>query len=96
MANVLVSNDSAPVHIAGAFDNWIVLIPSCKHPDHVLPYRNGASAGRNIALYKKLTLDDLDSQPTIIYGSTAEKIKDDWQRYLPDPESVVERVLSID
>jgi len=37
----LVSNDSSPIHIAGAFGNWIVLIPSCKHPDHVLPYRNG-------------------------------------------------------
>lgn len=38
---VLITNDSAPVHIAGAYDNAIGLIATCKHPDYILPYRNG-------------------------------------------------------
>lgn len=46
---VLLTNDSAPVHIAGAYDNWIGLIPTCKHPDYVLPYRE---VQKSKALYK--------------------------------------------
>lgn len=38
---VLVSNDSLPVHVAGAFDGWIGMIASAKRPDYVLPYRMG-------------------------------------------------------
>ena len=59
MAPILVSNDSSPVHLAGAFDNWIILIPTCKHPDHILPYRNGTKSYKTAALYKKLALDDM-------------------------------------
>lgn len=93
-ANVLVSNDSGPVHIAGAFDNWIVMIPSCKHPDHILPYRNGCSH-KNIAMYKRLTLDDISSQPTEIYGTRAEKIVRPWDEYLVEPEQIVKRVVDV-
>jgi ADP-heptose:LPS heptosyltransferase len=57
-AKVLVSNDSAPIHIAGAFDNYIILIPTCKHPDHIMPYRNGSKYYKAKALCKKLMLDD--------------------------------------
>ena len=90
-AGVLVSNDSAPVHIAGAFDNWIVLLPSCKHPDHVLPYRkNGLQYYKALALYKKLP--EYDSRPTCIGGSSAEKIPGEWSEYLMDPEEVINRV----
>lgn len=35
----LLTNDSAPAHIAGAFDNWIGLISIAKHPDLIYPYR---------------------------------------------------------
>jgi hypothetical protein len=66
-APILVSNDSAPIHIAGAFDNWIVLIPTCKHPDHVLPYRIDekgriSNYHKAFALYKKLTFDSCDQR----------------------------------
>lgn len=93
---VLLSNDSAPVHIAGAFDNWIVLIPTCKHPEHVLPFRKNLKNNQTTtfyktdALYKKLTLDDCDQRPTtwIEGGATAEKINDSWTNYIPTPEEV--------
>ena len=94
-AKVLVSNDSAPVHIAGAFDNHIVLIPSCKHPDHVLPYRNGRKDYKSVALYKKLTLDDCGSAPTEVHGSSAEFISNNWDNYLPDVTEVVNSVVEV-
>ena len=94
-APVLVSNDSAPIHLAGAFENSIVLIPSCKHPEHVLPYRHGNVFWHAQALYKRLTLEDVSSKPTEIHGSSAEFFLDDqqWMTYLPEPSEVVDAVL---
>lgn len=91
-AKVLVSNDSSPVHIAGAFDNWIILIPSCKHPDHVLPYRNGSVYYKTKALFKKLTVDAVDSTPTQIEGQTIDYVVGDIMEYLPDASTIVSTV----
>jgi lipopolysaccharide biosynthesis glycosyltransferase len=89
-AKLLISNDSAPIHIAGAFDNLIVLLPTCKHPDHVLPYRNGSTYHKAIALYKKLPSDEFDSRPTCVEGSSAEINFSDWDKYLMDPKLIIE------
>lgn len=90
---VLVSNDSAPVHIAGAFDNHIILIPTCKHPDHILPYRYGSKSYKSAALYKRLALDDMQQAPSTVYGAAADKlVGGDWKDYLPEPELVIEEV----
>ena len=94
-ARVLISNDSSPIHIAGAFDNWILLIPSCKHPEHVLPYRHGSVWWKASALYKQLTLDDVSSQPTEVHGSNADFIVEDWSVYLPDVSDVVKEALDM-
>jgi ADP-heptose:LPS heptosyltransferase len=94
-AEVLISNDSAPVHIAGAFDNWVVFLPSCKHPDHVLPYRNGSKSYKTVSLYKKLTCDAIDSAPTQVYGQTIDKVVGDIREYLPDVSDVVETINKI-
>jgi hypothetical protein len=88
-AHVLISNDSAPIHIAGAYDNWIILIPTCKHPDHVLPFRNGKQNYKTKAPYKRLTIDDADSRPTTVHGSLGDKIQRDYKEYLPEIEEVV-------
>jgi hypothetical protein len=100
---ILISNDSAPVHIAGAFDNWIILIPSCKHPDHVLPYRTSekgeiSNYHKSFALYKKLTLDNCDQRPTTwIEGGSSAEFKGDetWENYLPTVEEVYNNVMQI-
>ena len=91
---ITLSNDSSPIHLAGAFDNWIVMIPSCKHPDHVFPYRKESTRYKTYSIYKKLTIDDCDQRPTAIVdgGSSGEKIKNDWSHYLPSPEEVVDKV----
>lgn len=98
-APVLLSNDSSPIHIAGAFDNWIVVIPTCKHPDHILPFRmtpEGVVTNyhKAHAMYKKLTLDDCDQRPTswIDGGATAELKKDNWECYLPTAIEVCNKI----
>jgi len=94
-AQILISNDSAPVHLAGAFDNWIVLLPTCKHPDHVLPYRNGSVNYKTLAIYKKLIIDDVESRPTQVYPTTVDIAVDDWNKYLESPDIVIENVLKL-
>jgi len=96
MAPLLISNDSAPIHLAGAFDNGIILIPSCKHPDHVLPYRHGGyQYYKARALYKKLTCEAVDSTPTNAMGQTLDQVVGDIMDYLPDPEEVVWNALDL-
>ena len=97
MSKCLVTNDSSPLHIAGAFDNWIVVIPTCKHPDHILPYRNGTQYYKTKALYKKLLLDDLEVRHTEFHADTIDKIPEghNLYEYLPDPDDVVNEVFRI-
>lgn len=93
---VLVSNDSGPVHAAGAFDNWIVLIPSARHPDLVLPWRQGSPYYKARALYKRLTIDDVVMNPSVAYPSPANELPDGpWTDYLPEAELVASAVFEI-
>jgi len=93
-AKMLVSSDSGPIHIAGAFDNWIVVIPTCKHTDHILPFRNGVTTYKTRALCKKLVIDDCNSQPTCM-GSSAEFIVDKWSDYLLEVDKMIEEIDKI-
>jgi hypothetical protein len=92
-AKGVVTNDSAPVHIAGAFDNWIYLIPSCKHPDHVLPYRHGNKYYKAKAIYNKLTCDYIESLPTATKDVTVDVVIGKIEDYLPEPSRVVQEIL---
>ena len=94
-AKLLISNDSAPIHIAGAFDNNIILIPTCKHPDHILPYRKGNKYYKAVALYKKLMCFEYNSQPTSLYGVLADKTPGVYYDYLPNIKDVVDESLNI-
>ena len=91
-AKLLVSNDSAPIHIAGAFDNHIAVVPTCKHPDHILPWRNRSLDYKTIRLYKRLTIDDIKAPPTQVYEVSGAEISADWSEYLLTPEDAVKRI----
>lgn len=91
----LISNDSAPIHIAGAFDNWIFLIPSIKHPDHLLPWRNGTKHYKAISMCKKLALDDLCTSTAEIGQHTADNLTRPWSEYLPETKDVIEKVAEV-
>jgi len=94
----LVTNDSAPVHVAGAFDCNIVLIPTCKNPDFIMPFRNGSKHYKAKALYKKLMEDDAifqgdtDSFMAVKEVPQGHKIEE----YLPDVEEIIETVNAFD
>ena len=97
LSKVLVTNDSSPLHIAGAFDNWIVVMPTCKHADHILPFRNGTQYYKTRAMQKKLLLDDLEVRHTEFRTDTIDKIPQGktLYDYLPEPEDVIKEVLRI-
>lgn len=91
---ILLTNDSSPTHIAGAFDNWIVLIPTCQHPDHLLPWRYGTQDFKTAALYKKLLDDDYRRTP-MQPDYTITEYHADVKDYIPEPEEVINKVLEI-
>lgn len=91
----VVTNDSAPLHVAGAFDPWIICVPSCKHPDLIAPYRNGGTKYyKTKMLYNKLVSGDIDSRPTTIYSGTIDEIrKGVITDYIPEPPEIIKAVL---
>lgn len=97
LTKVLLTNDSSPIHIAGAFDNWIVTIPTCKHPDHILPFRNGTQSYKTKALYKKLLLDDLEIRHTEFTTDTIDMMPKGktLYDYIPDVDDVVKEIFAI-
>jgi ADP-heptose:LPS heptosyltransferase len=97
LAKVTLSNDSSPIHIAGAFDNWIVVVPTSKHPDHILPWRNGSQSYKTKAIYKKLLIEDLEVRHTEFYFDTIDKLPKGKtiNEYLPEPEEVVNEIFDI-
>lgn len=88
-AKVLITNDSAPLHIAGAFDNEVILIPTCKHPDWCLPYRKGSKLYKSKALYKNLLCDRFNSAPTNVNGESVDKVIGNYSEFLPDVSDVL-------
>ena len=97
LSRCLVTNDSSPIHIAGAFDNWIVTFPTCKHEDHILPYRNGTQSYKTKALRKGLLLDDLEIRHTEFRHDTIDLIPNGktLYDYIPDVDTVVSEVMDI-
>lgn len=85
---VLLSNDSAPIHLAGAFDNNIILIPTCKHHEHLLPYRKGRKNFKTCALFKELACEDFNFVPNSVASWSIIRLKRDINEYLPTPEKV--------
>jgi ADP-heptose:LPS heptosyltransferase len=100
-APLLITNDSVPLHIAGAFDNHIILIPSCKHPDLLMPWRKGNQYHKAKALFKKVVDDDHINTPTSMVGWKM----GGWQigsfkpghtieEYIPEPEQVIKQAIN--
>jgi len=95
-AKVLVTNDSSPLFMAGAFTNYIILIPTCKHPDLIMPFRNGGDKyWRAVALYKKVLEDDDYRAVTDLKGWTMKEMPPghNLMEYLPDTDDVVGKVI---
>lgn len=80
---VLISNDSGPIHIAGAFDNWIGLIATCKDPSYVLPYRKGSNTYKAQALEKyKVYEENFNFDPLVFEDVPIAKLDEDTKKKL--------------
>lgn len=96
ICKLLISNDSGPVHIAGAFDNWIGMIPSCKHPDYIFPYRKGSQLYKTKALWKKDISSTFDFDPLSFYDVPLGDIsKEVLKEGLPLKEDIFDFVKGI-
>jgi len=67
---ILLTNDSAPVHIAGGFETHIGLIATCKRPEYVLPYRGSSHQRLPDSIWWRARA--LEQEPTI-YGRLSRK-----------------------
>lgn len=93
ISKVLISNDSAPVHVAGAFDTChIGLIATCKHPDYVLPYRGpalvnyyNAMALEREQLYLDYSRKPSEAMPVTIVDCSEERMRE----CLPPAETIL-------
>lgn len=99
-ANDVLSNDSFPVHVAGAFDNWIYMIPTVKHPDLVLPWRKGTMYHKVCCPLRRMMSDDITDQDmrSTITGKFSVRIDMVPEGfgildYLPKPTQVLSAVL---
>ncbi len=92
--DTLISNDSAPIHLAGAFDNNIILIPTCKHSHHLLPWRNGSQNYKAVAICKRLLNEDIPMYPNQIFY-TFNPFKGPIHDYIPEAEEVISAALNM-
>ena len=93
-AECIITNDSSPVHIAGAFDNWIALIPTSRHPEHLLAPRNGDKYYKTIVSYKELMDDPSDAVPTMFHGKICNNVPEgrSIEDYIPEPKDLVSEI----
>ena len=84
----LLTNDSFPLHAAGAFDNNIFVVPTARHPDHLLPFRNGSQSYKTTCFFKRLMSDDFVPWGTVFHDAVPEGMS--IMDYLPSPKDVAE------
>lgn len=100
-ACLTITNDSAPVHVAGAFDNYLIVTPTIRHPDRLLHVRHGSRYYKTYALFKKLMFDDthfplgLDLVSMIRAGFSWADVENRPEEFLPDVDQILETVNSI-
>lgn len=94
-AKVLLTNDSAPLHMAASGEAWIGYIATCKHPDYITHWRNGVWQWREENLGLGGMWDLADYCPNSKQEITVDKIDEATLRtWLPEPEKVVQWTLS--
>lgn len=92
-ARVLVANDSAPVQIAGAFEGWIGLLATARHPEYVLPWRHGSQGYRAANLARAEMWADYFHKPSGSNKPTLDVCDPKRLREcLPEPPAILEFV----
>lgn len=91
-AKVLLTNDSAPIHMAATGNAWIGFLSTCKHPDFVMHWRRderGAASWcyrmKDLSLGGAYQLYDIC--PNKVEAVEAEDVGEHLENWLPEPES---------
>lgn len=95
LAKGILCNDCGPMHIAGAFDNNIIVIPTIKHADFILPYRHGNKYHKAVALTGSIPFYNYyDFAPhSENYSCIGEVIRPlDVALNLPTPEQILKSI----
>lgn len=94
-ARVLLTNDSAPLHLAAPGEAWIGYVATCKHPDMISHWRRGAWSWRMQNLGLGGVWDVVSHCPNQSQEVTADQVAPDLlASWLPRPEVFAEWALS--
>lgn len=86
-AQVLLTNDSSPLHIAAAGRAWIGFIATCKHPDYITHHRQGVWGWRMKNFGRGGIWDHQNYCPNVTQTVEVDKVPPDMLRsWLPDPK----------
>lgn len=89
----LLTNDSMPVHAAGAFDNHIGLITIAKRPELILPYRNG-DQWKNTTVWTGTPLWEVTKEIAVFNPDQTFSWADMWKGMRwPDPDFVAGSII---
>lgn len=91
-ADVLLTNDSSPLHIAASGKAWIGFIATCKHPDYITHYRrtgNGVSWGWRMRNFGRGGIWDYQNYcPNVAQVVEVDKVDPKiLESWLPDPKA---------
>ncbi len=91
VATVLLTNDSAPMHMAASGTAWIGYVATCKHPDLITHWRNGQWQWREKNFGKGGIWDVISYCPNQKQSVEAEFVPPELlESWLPDPEEMAE------
>jgi ADP-heptose:LPS heptosyltransferase len=95
-APVLITNDSAPVFFAGAFDNYLIAIPTCKEGDMILPFRHCDQNYKAVCMGKKLIRDDEPVRITDLNGWQMSHLPKGHaiEEYIPEAGEVIRQAIT--
>ena len=92
----LLTNESSPLCMAGAFDNEIYLVAGPKAPELVMPYRNGSVHYKTHAIRGKwIVSDKIGVLPTDPARRSISEIPEGYtiEDFTPSVESVIAEIL---
>ena len=94
-SKVLLTNDSAPLHMAATGDAWIGFVATCKHPDYISHWRKGEFSWRMKNFGKGGIWDVIDHCPNRASEVSAEAVDPELLKsWLPDPKEFAEWAVS--
>lgn len=93
-AAVLLTNDSAPMHMAASGDAFVGFVATCKHPDMIMHWRHGQWAWREKNFGKGGVWDLIDYCPNKQNQLEVEEVAPEvLASWLPDPVKFAEWAL---